>query len=188
MIGYDSFCLPHGLFHSTVLYNTHFSSPITACFKNGTFSLPLSRESYVETWSRRFFCITYMEPNIKVINIIKLVQMIFNAWFGYFEYMHMAERWLFSVNVFIWLLSTPNGPPHHGASSKEISSMKHHKLLLTCSISYSTFSTLLHKSVRWRGRGGLEFQLNLYFSWRKCTMPKRCFLLPSSILKWLHKN
>ena len=25
-------------------------------------------------------------PNIKVINITKLVQMIFSTWFGYFEY------------------------------------------------------------------------------------------------------
>ena len=27
-------------------------------------------------------------PNIKAINITKMVQMIFNAWFGYFEYVN----------------------------------------------------------------------------------------------------
>ena len=33
-----------------------------------------------------FFHLTYVEPNIKAINITKLVQMIFSAWSGYFEY------------------------------------------------------------------------------------------------------
>ena len=32
------------------------------------------------------FCLPYINPNVKEMNIIKLVQMIFNAWFGYFEY------------------------------------------------------------------------------------------------------
>ena len=33
-----------------------------------------------------FFYLTYVEPNVKLINITKLVQVIFNAWFGYFEH------------------------------------------------------------------------------------------------------
>ena len=47
--------LPHGLFHSTLLYSIHFSLPVTICFKNVAFSLCLSRESHAEIWSRRFF-------------------------------------------------------------------------------------------------------------------------------------
>ena len=39
---------------STILYSIHFSSPATICFKNGTFSLCLSRKSHVEIWSRKF--------------------------------------------------------------------------------------------------------------------------------------
>ena len=42
----------------------HFSSPVTICFKNGMFSLRLSRESRAEIWSRSFFSprLTYVEP------------------------------------------------------------------------------------------------------------------------------
>ena len=46
-----SFQLPHDPFLSTLLYGIHFSSPITVCFKNGTFSLHLSREFHVEIGS-----------------------------------------------------------------------------------------------------------------------------------------
>ena len=50
-----SFHLPHDIFCFTLLYSIHFSSPITICFKNRTFSLRFSRESHVEIWSRSFF-------------------------------------------------------------------------------------------------------------------------------------
>ena len=43
-----SFCLPHNIFTSTLLYTTHCSSPVTICFKNRMFSLCLSRESRAE--------------------------------------------------------------------------------------------------------------------------------------------
>ena len=59
--------------------------PVTICFKNGTFWLHLSRELHVEILSRRVFLLMW-NPNIKAINITKLVQMIFNIWFGNFEY------------------------------------------------------------------------------------------------------
>ena len=55
VVGGGSFHLLHDLFHSTLLYSIHFSSPVTICFKNRTFSLRLSRELHVEIWSRRFF-------------------------------------------------------------------------------------------------------------------------------------
>ena len=76
------FCLPHNIFHSTLLISNHFSPPIRICFKNGAFSLNLNKESRVEIWSRRFVCLfvsLIWNPNIKVINITKLVQVIFNA-------------------------------------------------------------------------------------------------------------
>ena len=47
--------------------------------------LQLSRDSHTEIWSRRFLLLMW-NPDIKVINITKLVQLIFNARFGYFEY------------------------------------------------------------------------------------------------------
>ena len=35
---------------------------------------------------QEFFLLLIWNPNIKAINISKLVQMIFSAWFGYFQY------------------------------------------------------------------------------------------------------
>ena len=55
-------------------------------FKNGMFLLHLSRELHLEIQSRKFFFPLVWNPNIKAINICKLVPMILNAWFGYFEY------------------------------------------------------------------------------------------------------
>ena len=55
MVGAGSFHLPQDLFHSTLLYSVHFSSSVTVCFKNGTFSLYLGRESHAEIQSRRVF-------------------------------------------------------------------------------------------------------------------------------------
>ena len=53
------------------------------------------------------------DPNITVINIPKLVQMIFNAWFWYFEYIGylLYGIILIVLNVLIWLLSTSAGLP-----------------------------------------------------------------------------
>ena len=43
------------------------------------------RIAHVEIQSSRFFSQLMWNSNIKTINIIKLVLMIFNAWFGYFQ-------------------------------------------------------------------------------------------------------
>ena len=142
MVCGGSFHLPHDLFRPTLVYNIHFSLPVTICFKNETFSLRFSRESHAEIPSRRFFSLMW-NPNVKSIYIIKLVQMIFSTWFGYFEYVGYLPcgMMLISINVSIWLLSTSTGLPDHGVlSSKKISSMKLQKPLLTHSISHSTFS------------------------------------------------
>ena len=59
-----SFCLPHGLFCSILLYSIHFSSPVTICFKNGMFSLCLMKHfiMHVEIWSKKvFYHLTYVE-------------------------------------------------------------------------------------------------------------------------------
>ena len=50
-----------------------------------------------------------MNPNIKMINKTKLVQMIFNTWFEYFEYAdHILQGITLTVpiNVSIWSLLT----------------------------------------------------------------------------------
>ena len=62
MVGGGSFRLPHDPFRSTLLYSIHFSSPVTICFKNRTFSLRFSRELHAEIWSEGFFRLTYVEP------------------------------------------------------------------------------------------------------------------------------
>ena len=54
-VGGGSFLLLHNLFHSTLLHSIHFSSPVTICLKNGTFSLHLGSESEMKIRSRRFF-------------------------------------------------------------------------------------------------------------------------------------
>ena len=55
VVGGCWFHLPHHLFRSTLLHSIHLSSPVTICFKNGTFSLCFSKELHAEIWSRRFF-------------------------------------------------------------------------------------------------------------------------------------
>ena len=63
MVGGDVFRLPHDLSHSTLLYSIHFSSPVTLCFKKGTFTLRFSRYSRWKYGQDGFFFrLTYVEP------------------------------------------------------------------------------------------------------------------------------
>ena len=75
----------------------------------------------------------------KVINIIKLMQMIFSAWFGYSEYVDCllcgitfivlnVSIWLFTTSIWLWSII-----------QQGISSMKLHKLLLTYLSSHGNF-------------------------------------------------
>ena len=82
-------------------------------------------------------------PNTEAMNITKLVQMIFSAWFGYFEYVGYLPcgiHWLFSVNVSIWSLSTSTDLSGHGALSSEKSPAWNFVNHLICSVNHSTFS------------------------------------------------
>ena len=120
MVGGGSFHMPQNLFHSTLLWNIHFSSPITICFKSKMFSLCLSRESHVEILPWRFFSLMW-NSNIKAINLTELVQMTFNACFGYFEYvaylLHCIT--LSSNNISVWLWSTSSCLPYSAVLSSE---------------------------------------------------------------------
>ena len=83
-------------------------------------------------------------PNIKVIHITKLMQMIFNAWFGYFEYVGYlpSGTMLIVVNQCLDLITINFNWSTRPWSivQQEISSTKLHKTLLTRSVSHSTFS------------------------------------------------
>ena len=86
----------------------HFACPtissIPHCCTLSTFHLPsqfvlkTQRFPFVSVENRRrkygqegFFRLTW-NTNIKVIHITKMVQMIFNTWFGYFEYVGYLPR------------------------------------------------------------------------------------------------
>ena len=122
-------------------------------------------------------------PNIKVINITKLVQMIFTTWFGYSEYVGYLPCgiMLFVLNVLIWSLSTSTGLSDCSIIQREISSMKLPKPLVTHSISHSTLS--IHRT------NLFVFQLHFYLSWNnKAWHAVNVSFFPSSVLKWLYKN
>ena len=82
-------------------------------------------------------------PNIKVINITKLVEMIVNAWFGYFEYVGclLHSILLTDLKQCIDLIAVNFNwsTPPCSIIQWEISSTKFIKPLLTHSISHSTF-------------------------------------------------
>ena len=72
--------------------------------------------------AKKVFLVKFMwNPNIEVITITKLVQMIFRAWFGYSEYVSYLPNGitLIVLSVSIWSLSASTGLPNRGASSNE---------------------------------------------------------------------
>ena len=95
-------------------------------------------------------------PNIKAINITQLVQIIFNAWSGYFEYVgYLPHGTPFIVLNYCLNLITINFRWSLDVE-QEISSLKLHKPLLTHLISHSNFS--IHCT-------NLFFLFFLHFSW-----------------------
>ena len=82
------------------------------------------------------------DPNIKAINITKLVQMIFNAWFGYFEYVKISPMWynIDCSQLMSWFDFNNWCTQPWSIVQREVYSMKLCKPLLTYSISHSTFS------------------------------------------------
>ena len=79
-------------------------------------------------------------PNIKAINITQLVQIIFNAWSGYFEYVgYLPHGTPFIVLNYYLNLITINFRWSPDVE-QEISNLKIHKPLLTHLISHSNFS------------------------------------------------
>ena len=114
------------------------------------------------------------------MNITKLVQVIFSAWFAYFKCVGYLPRCitLIALNqcLDLWVSISTN-LPDQGA----LSCIKLCKPLLTLSISHSTFSIYCTN---------LLF-LHFYLSWNnnKAYYTKNiASFLPSSILRWLHKN
>ena len=72
MICGGSFHLPHNLFCSTLLYNIHFSSPVTFALKQDIFHY-VSLENHIWKYAQEgFFRLTYAEPKHQVMNITKL--------------------------------------------------------------------------------------------------------------------
>ena len=124
--------------------------------------------------------------NIKAINVTKLVQVIFNTWFAYFEYVTYLPRGVTEIVLSLC--------PHFIAISfnrctriwsivqQEISGTNLRQPLLTHLINQSTLS---------------KHCTNLYFVIQLCfhlywplfmICWKCCLFLPFSILKWLYKN
>ena len=134
-----------------------------------------------------FFRLTMWNPNIKVINITKLVQMIFHTWFGYFEYVSylLCDITLIVLNyVSIWSLTTSTGPPDHGASSSEKSAAWNfanhfwHVLSVAAPSPYTAQIFFLCFSC-----------IFTFLEIIKHNMLKMLlFFLPHSILNWLPKN
>ena len=113
-------------------------------------------------------------PNIKEMNITTLVQVIFNTWFEYVGYLPCGIMFL------IWLLSTSTGPTDRGTLSREKSPAQNytnhswHIWSITAPSLYTAFFCIWVFTF-------LEITNIICLN---CWL----FFLPSSVLKWLHKN
>ena len=81
--------LPFTLSHS-ILSFFFFLSLVTICFKNGTFSLHLSRASHVEKQSGRFYSLNLCGTQKAKQLPTRLVQIIFNA------FLNILSMWALS--------------------------------------------------------------------------------------------
>ena len=126
----------------------------------------VSVENHMREYCQGFFHLILWNLNIKAINITKLVQMIFKAWLGSFEYVGYLLRGIMLI-VLDWCLNLIAINFNWSTSlwsivQREISSTKLRKPLLTCLISHSTFS------MNWTNLFCV-FQLRFYLSWNNKT-------------------
>ena len=125
-------------------------------------------------------------PNIKVINITKLVQMIFNSLIWMFWVYQLSPAWynvdcsqcfdLTAINNWstrLWHII-----------QREIFNTKSHKPPLTHSVTHRTFFHTLHKPFFFFLRFSYVFT---FLEIIKLNMAKMLLFCPSSTLKWLHK-
>ena len=124
--------------------------------------------------------------NIKVINKTKLVWMFSMPDLDTLSMSAIScvvWHWLFPIYIWIWSLSISTGLTNHGASSSEKSLAQN-------------FTN--HFYVIWSVIPPSPYTAQIFFVCFNCcftfleiikhSMPKCCFFIPSSILKWLCKN
>ena len=124
------FGLPHNLFHSLLLYKI-FSHPSQYVFKMGYFHY-IKLENCMWKYGEVFFFFFWLNlmwiPNIEVIKLTMLMEMIFRAWFWYFEYVLYLrpDIMLIVLNEYLNLITVNFIWPTWSWSiiQREISSMK----------------------------------------------------------------
>ena len=129
-----------------------------------------------------FFHLTCVESKHQMINIVKVVGMIFNAWYGYFEYIGYLSHGiaLIFLNVLIWSLSTSTSTGVWSIVQWQISSMRNftnHSWYIGSSTAPSPCTAHF-----------FAFQFFTFLEIINYNMLKALHFLPSSILKWLHKT
>ena len=91
---------------------------------------------------QEFFLLLIWNPNIKAINISKLVQMIFSAWFGYFQYVGYLLCGMVLIVLNLIAINFKWSTLPWSIVQWEISSMKLYKLINSSQYLHYT----LHKS------------------------------------------
>ena len=120
-------------------------------------------------------------------NITKLMQMVFNAWFGYFEYVGYLPRGitLIILNECLDLIAInfnwSTGP--WSIIQWEISSTKFHKLLFDMFNQSQHHFHMLYKPFFVCFRC-----IHTFLEIIKHNVLKMLLFLPWSVLKWLHRN
>ena len=137
----------------------------------------------MQKYSQAAFVLLMWNPNIKAMNIIKLVQMIKH--FIWILWVHWLSPAWFEIDC---SQSMSRFDPYQpqlvwgwpwGIIQWEISSMKLHKPLLICKTSHSTFS--LHCT-------NLFLHFSCVFTFLEIVKPKYWFFLLSLLLQWPYKN
>ena len=164
MVGGGSFHLPHDLFHSTLLCRNTFHHLSQFVLKMEYFRY-VQVDNHMQKYGQErffgFFCSTSVESKYQSNLITKVVQMIFLAWSGYFEYVtHLSHGTMLTglnnVNVSIWLLSTSTSLPNCGTHPANLQ----HEILQTTLDMFRQSQHFLHTLQR----SFFVFQLHFYLS------------------------